>query len=44
MHGYWDDPGKTADAINDAGWMHTGDLGVMDDASYLKITGAKRIC
>ena len=42
MHGYWDDPGKTADAINDAGWMHTGDLGVMDDASYLKITGREK--
>ena len=39
MHGYWDDAEKTAEAIDSAGWMHTGDLGVMDDEGYLKITG-----
>lgn len=39
MHGYWDDPEKTREAIDAAGWMHTGDLGVMDDEGYLKITG-----
>ena len=39
MHGYWNDDEKTEDAIDAAGWMHTGDLGVMDDEGYLKITG-----
>src|ERR1700729_2313191 len=31
MLGYWDEPGKTAEAIDVARWMHTGDLAVMDD-------------
>ena len=31
MLGYWDEPEKTAEAIDAAGWMHTGDLAVMDD-------------
>ena len=39
MLGYWDDPEATAKAIDDAGWMHTGDLAVMDDDGYLKIVG-----
>ena len=39
MVGYWDDPEKTAGAINGDGWMHTGDIGVMDDDGYLAITG-----
>jgi fatty-acyl-CoA synthase len=39
MHGYWDDPEKTAEAIHEAGWMHTGDLGVMDADGFVKITG-----
>ncbi|WP_067476825.1 AMP-binding protein [Nocardia amamiensis] len=39
MLGYWDDPGKTAEAIDAARWMHTGDIGVMDDDGYLSITG-----
>src|SRR5690349_21973884 len=39
MLGYWDDPGKTAEAIDAARWMHTGDLAVMDDAGYLNIVG-----
>jgi fatty-acyl-CoA synthase len=38
MLGYWDEPEKTADAIRD-GWMHTGDLGVLDDTGYLRIVG-----
>lgn len=38
MLGYWDEPEKTADAVKD-GWMHTGDLGVLDDAGYLQIVG-----
>jgi fatty-acyl-CoA synthase len=39
MRGYWDDPEKTADAIDAAGWMHTGDLAVIDDEGYCNIVG-----
>ncbi len=39
MLGYWNQPDKTAEAIDAARWMHTGDLGVMDDAGYVNITG-----
>ncbi|WP_236797035.1 AMP-binding protein [Amycolatopsis sp. GM8] len=39
MLGYWEQPDKTADAIDRARWMHTGDLAVMDDEGYLNITG-----
>jgi fatty-acyl-CoA synthase len=39
MRGYWRQPDKTAEAIDDAHWMHTGDLAVMDDDGYLAITG-----
>ncbi|HEX6356135.1 AMP-binding protein [Actinophytocola sp.] len=39
MLGYWEQPDKTAEAIDKARWMHTGDLAVMDDEGYLNITG-----
>jgi fatty-acyl-CoA synthase len=39
MLGYWNEPEKTAEAIDRARWMHTGDLGVMDAEGYLNITG-----
>ncbi|WP_033441554.1 AMP-binding protein [Saccharothrix sp. NRRL B-16314] len=39
MLGYWEQPDKTAEAIDAARWMHTGDLAVMDDDGYLNITG-----
>ena len=39
MLGYWDEPEKTAEAIDRARWMHTGDLATMDDEGYLKIVG-----
>ena len=39
MLGYWDEPDKTAEAIDSARWMHTGDLATMDDAGYLAIVG-----
>jgi fatty-acyl-CoA synthase len=39
MLGYWQEPEKTAEAIDTAGWMHTGDLATMDDAGYLNIVG-----
>ncbi len=39
MLGYWNEPEKTAEAIDSARWMHTGDLAVMDEDGYLGITG-----
>src|SRR5579871_2663193 len=39
MLGYWRQPDKTAEAIDAARWMHTGDLAVMDSDGYLAITG-----
>ncbi len=39
MIGYWDDPAATAKAIDSAGWMHTGDLAVMDADGYVRIVG-----
>lgn len=39
MKGYWDDEEKTMDAIDEAGWMHSGDLAVMDDEGYVNIVG-----
>ncbi|HYZ22441.1 MAG TPA: AMP-binding protein [Rhodopila sp.] len=39
MLGYWDDPEKTAEAIDRAGWMHTGDLGTMDADGYCAVVG-----
>jgi fatty-acyl-CoA synthase len=42
MLGYWDEPGKTAEAIDRGRWMHTGDLAVMDDEGYLRIVGRSK--
>ncbi|WP_068252647.1 AMP-binding protein [Janibacter corallicola] len=39
MLGYWEDPEKTAEAIDRARWMHTGDLATMDDDGYISIVG-----
>ncbi|MDO9197709.1 AMP-binding protein [Rhodoferax sp.] len=39
MHGYWEDPGRTAEAIDAEGWMHTGDLATMDAQGYVNIVG-----
>jgi fatty-acyl-CoA synthase len=39
MSGYWNDPERTAEAIDADGWMHTGDLAKMDDDGYVNIVG-----
>ncbi|MDH3754727.1 MAG: AMP-binding protein [Acidimicrobiia bacterium] len=39
MLGYWNDPEKTAEAIDDDGWMHSGDLATMDEDGYVNIVG-----
>jgi fatty-acyl-CoA synthase len=39
MQGYWDDAAATAAVIDEAGWMHSGDLAMMDDAGYVHIVG-----
>jgi fatty-acyl-CoA synthase len=39
MIGYWDDPEATANAIDAAGWMHSGDLATMDGEGYVNIVG-----
>ncbi len=39
MIGYWDDEEKTAQAIDRAGWMHTGDLATIDAEGYVNIVG-----
>ncbi len=39
MLGYWKDPERTAEAIDEAGWMHTGDLATIDEDGYCKIVG-----
>jgi len=39
MLGYWDEPAKTGDVLDRNGWMHTGDLAVIDDEGYCNIVG-----
>ena len=39
MKGYYNDPTATAEAIYKGGWLHSGDLGVMDEEGYVSITG-----
>jgi fatty-acyl-CoA synthase len=39
MKGYWNDAEKTGDAIDEAGWMRTGDLATMDEEGYVNIVG-----
>jgi fatty-acyl-CoA synthase len=39
MLGYWDEPEKSAEVLDAARWMHTGDLATMDDDGYLNIVG-----
>jgi fatty-acyl-CoA synthase len=42
MLGYWEDPERTDEAIDRAGWMHTGDLATMDDEGYVNIVGRSK--
>jgi fatty-acyl-CoA synthase len=42
MLGYWNDAERTAEAIDAARWMHTGDLATMDDDGYVKIVGRSK--
>ncbi|KLO39368.1 AMP-binding protein [Mycobacterium nebraskense] len=39
MAGYWNQPDMTGEAVDREGWMHTGDIGVMDEDGYIAVTG-----
>ena len=42
MEGYFEEPEETAATIDADGWLHTGDIGVMDERGYVKITDRKK--
>jgi fatty-acyl-CoA synthase len=39
MRGYWNDPERTAETVDADGWLHSGDLGVMDPEGYVEVVG-----
>ena len=44
MQGYFDDDGQTKETIDSDGWLHTGDIAVMNERGYIRITDAKKTC
>jgi long-chain acyl-CoA synthetase len=42
FQGYWNNEAATKDMIDEDGWLHTGDIGVIDDGGFLAITGRKK--
>ncbi|RQM70493.1 AMP-binding protein [Aeromonas hydrophila] len=42
MQGYWQDPVKTAETIDQEGWLHSGDIGIMDEEGYVRIVGRSK--
>jgi long-chain acyl-CoA synthetase len=42
FNGYLKDPARTTEVLDDEGWLHSGDIGVFDDAGYLKIVDRKK--
>lgn len=42
MQGYWQDPAKTAETIDQEGWLHSGDIGIMDEEGYVQIVGRSK--
>lgn len=41
--GYLDDPEKTYEALDEEGWLHSGDLGMIDEDDFLYITGRIKV-
>jgi len=39
MEGYWNEPERTAETVDTEGWLHSGDLGVMDEDGYVQVVG-----
>jgi fatty-acyl-CoA synthase len=39
MRGYWDDEERTRETIDAAGWLHSGDIGIMDSEGYVQVVG-----
>lgn len=42
MRGYWDNPEASAEVLDDDSWLHTGDLGDIDDEGFVRVTGRKK--